>query len=170
MHEYTKHQRRTNLIIFISTSATLNNLRDLSSLRWCNSIGCHLVLIDAQIDMLKMPSSTVRTMRVQTLIVGVFNSSPPSAAYMRHWMMSALVQIMACRRIGDKPLSKPMMGFCQLDTSNKLQCNFEILIKIQNFSFTKMYLKISSAKWRPFMDVHVWIIQMSVLYIRDLYD
>ena len=26
----------------------------------------------------------------------------------------------------------------------------EILIKIQNFSFIKMHLKISSAKWRPF--------------------
>ena len=26
----------------------------------------------------------------------------------------------------------------------------EILIKIQNFSFTKMHLKISSQKWRPF--------------------
>ena len=26
----------------------------------------------------------------------------------------------------------------------------EILIKIQNFSFTKMHLKMSSAKWRPF--------------------
>ena len=26
----------------------------------------------------------------------------------------------------------------------------KILIKIQNFSFTKMHLKISSAKWRPF--------------------
>ena len=26
----------------------------------------------------------------------------------------------------------------------------EILIEIQNFSFTKMHLKISFAKWRPF--------------------
>ena len=26
----------------------------------------------------------------------------------------------------------------------------EILIKVQNFSFTKMHLKVSSAKWRPF--------------------
>ena len=26
----------------------------------------------------------------------------------------------------------------------------EILIKIQNFSFTKMHLKISFAKWWPF--------------------
>ena len=32
-----------------------------------------------------------------------------------------------------------------------LGTNFsEILIKIQNFSFTKMNLKISSAKWQPF--------------------
>ena len=32
-----------------------------------------------------------------------------------------------------------------------LGTNFsEILIKIQNFSFTKMHLKITSAKWRPF--------------------
>ena len=32
-----------------------------------------------------------------------------------------------------------------------LGSNFsEILIKIPNFSFTKMHLKISSAKWRPF--------------------
>ena len=32
-----------------------------------------------------------------------------------------------------------------------LGTNFnEILIKIQNFSFTEMHLKLSSAKWRPF--------------------
>ena len=43
------------------------------------------------------------------------NSSPPSAAYMCQWIGSALVQIMACRLIGDKPLSKPMLGYCQLD-------------------------------------------------------
>ena len=28
--------------------------------------------------------------------------------------------------------------------------SYEILIKIQNFSFTKMHLKISSVKWQPF--------------------
>ena len=44
----------------------------------------------------------------------VINSSPPSAAYMRQWNGSAFVQIMACRLIGAKPLSKPMMGYCQL--------------------------------------------------------
>ena len=43
------------------------------------------------------------------------NSSPPSAPYMRRWIGSALVQIMACRLFSAKPLSKPMLGYCQLN-------------------------------------------------------
>ena len=43
------------------------------------------------------------------------NSSPPSAAYMRQWIVSALVQIMACRLLGAKPLSKQMLAYRQLD-------------------------------------------------------
>ena len=45
----------------------------------------------------------------------LINSSPASAAYMRQWTGSALVQIMACRLFGTKPLSEPMLGCCQLD-------------------------------------------------------
>ena len=41
-------------------------------------------------------------------------SSPPNAAYMRQWIMLPLVQIMACRLFGAKPLSKPMLSCCQL--------------------------------------------------------
>ena len=52
------------------------------------------------------------------------NSSPPSAAYMRQWTRSAVIQIMACRLFDAKPLSKPMLGYCQLDPWNKLQWNF----------------------------------------------
>ena len=44
-----------------------------------------------------------------------FNSSPPSAAYMRQWIESALVQIMVCRLFGVKPLSESMLGYYQLD-------------------------------------------------------
>ena len=36
------------------------------------------------------------------------NSSPPSTAYMRQWIGSALLQIMALRLFGAKPLSEPM--------------------------------------------------------------
>ena len=45
----------------------------------------------------------------------LFNSSPPSAPYMSKWIESALTQKMACRLFGAKPLSKPMLGYCQLD-------------------------------------------------------
>ena len=45
-----------------------------------------------------------------------FNSSPPpGAAYTRQWIGSALVQIMACRLFGAKPLSEPMLSYRQLD-------------------------------------------------------
>ena len=65
------------------------------------------------------------------------DSSLLSAAYMRQWTRSSLVQVMACRLLGAKPLPKPMLTYCHLWT------NFnEIRIKIQNFSFTKMHLKI----------------------------
>ena len=40
----------------------------------------------------------------------LINSSPPSATYMRQWIWSALVQIMACPLFCAKPLSEPMLG------------------------------------------------------------
>ena len=59
------------------------------------------------------------------------NSSPLSVAYMRHWTVLALVKIMACRLFGSKPLSKPMLVYCQLDPWE--QTLLKILIKIQSF-------------------------------------
>ena len=45
-------------------------------------------------------------------------------------------------------LSKPMLGYYSI---GPIETNFsEILSKIQNFSFIKMHLKMSSAKLRPF--------------------
>ena len=43
------------------------------------------------------------------------NSSVPSTAYMRKWIDSALVEIMACRLFDAKQLSKPILGYCQMD-------------------------------------------------------
>ena len=40
------------------------------------------------------------------------NSSQPSVAYMPQWTGSALVQIMACRLTGAKPLSESMLEYC----------------------------------------------------------
>ena len=48
---------------------------------------------------------------------------------MRQWIGSALVKIMAWRRIGDKQLSEPMLGYRQLEpyeqTSVKLQSKYK---------------------------------------------
>ena len=40
---------------------------------------------------------------------------PPSAACIGQWIAWALVQILAYRLFGAKPVSKPMLFYCQLD-------------------------------------------------------
>ena len=69
---------------------------------------------------------------------------PPtsSAAYMHLWIRSALVQIMTCRLIGAKPLSEPMLGYCQLDRRNKLLIIFQ-------FKY-KLFIDENLPKWWPF--------------------
>ena len=47
---------------------------------------------------------------------------------MRQRIRSALVQIMACRLFGAKPLSKPMLGYCQLDPQRNSNQNTKIFI------------------------------------------
>ena len=67
---------------------------------------------------------------VQTIFMISFNtssvnSSPPSAAYMLQWISSTLVQMMACRLFDAKPLSKPMLGYGQLDPYEQTSVKFQ---------------------------------------------
>ena len=57
------------------------------------------------------------------------NSSPPGAAYMCRWTGSVLVQIMACRLISTKPLSEPMLIYCQLDPKEHISMKFYLKFK-----------------------------------------
>ena len=57
--------------------------------------------------------------------ISIINSFPPSAAYMRQWTASALLQIMACRLFGAKPLSKPMIGYCKVDPYKQNSVKFQ---------------------------------------------
>ena len=43
---------------------------------------------------------------------------------MCQWIGSTLVQIMACRLFGTKPLSKPMLGYCQFDPWEQASVKF----------------------------------------------
>ena len=62
-------------------------------------------------------------------------------------MGSVLAQIIACRLFGDKPLSKPMLGQCQLDSH---ETNFSDIL-IQVHSSLIIHLNTSCVKWRPFV-------------------
>ena len=82
----------------------------------------------------------------------LFNSSPPSAAYMRQWIRSALFQVMACCLFCAKPLPEPMLAYCQLGT------NFsEIWIGILSFSIKKRHLKLLSAKMAAILSKERWV-------------
>ena len=52
------------------------------------------------------------------------NRSSLSDVYMHQWIGSVLVQIMAWRRPGVKPLSEPKMTYCQLDHSKHISMKF----------------------------------------------
>ena len=65
-----------------------------------------------------------------TILHGV-NSSP--AAYMPHWIGAALVQVLACRLVGAKPLPGPIMAYRQSDPSGELSVKFESKYKTFNW-------------------------------------
>ena len=66
------------------------------------------------------------------------NPSPPGVTYMRQWIGSALVQIMACRIFGVKSLATNVRTIL----IGPLGTNFsEILIEIHTFSFEKTDFK-----------------------------
>ena len=80
------------------------------------------------------------------------NPTPTSAAYMRHLIGSALVQIMACRLFGTKPLSKPMLCYCSFEpqqTSMELQSKFEVFYSGNVFEnvVCQMAAILSTGRW-----------------------
>ena len=48
---------------------------------------------------------------------------------MRRWTGSTLVQIMACRLDGAKPLSEPMLTYCQLDPKEHISMTYCLKLK-----------------------------------------
>ena len=71
-----------------------------------------------------------RGMEIQTRSYLAFtcthvDSAPVSAAYTRRGAGSALVQVMACRLFGGKPLPKPMLAYCQLDSQEQISERYE---------------------------------------------
>ena len=57
------------------------------------------------------------------------NTSPDSVAHMRQWIGSALVQLMACRLFGAKPLPKPTLDYYQMDPQEQ-RCLYIFLLHV----------------------------------------
>ena len=76
------------------------------------------------------------------------DSSPPSSTYMRRWTGSALVQVMACRLFGTKPLPELMLFYYQLDSREQISVKFEL--ESYHFHSRKCIWNCRLPKWRPF--------------------
>ena len=66
---------------------------------------------------------------------------------MRQWNGSAFVQIMACSLLGTKPLSKPMLDYCQLDSWEQISVKFEL--EFYHFHSRKCTRNCRLPRWRP---------------------
>ena len=77
------------------------------------------------------------------------NSLRPSDAYIRHQNRLTLIQITACRLIGAKPLSEPMLAYFQLDHWEIYVS--EIRIKIQQFYWKKNDFENVDCKIAPIL-------------------
>ena len=88
-------------------------------------------------------------------LISVINSSSPSTPYIRQWNGWSLVQVMACRLFGAKPLPKPMLLYCQLDSWEQVSVKFES--EFCYFHSIKCILKWCLPKWRPFCPGGRWV-------------
>ena len=76
------------------------------------------------------------------------NSVKSYDAYMYHYNIPTLLQIMACRLFSAKPLSEPMLPYCQLDFREHISMKFHFRFK--TFHSGKYTWKCCLPKWQPF--------------------
>ena len=82
--------------------------------------------------------------RVRLSCIDLLRSSD---TYMRIVNYTTLVQIMGCRRTGDKPLCEPMVVYCQLYHNEHISMKY--YLKCKSFYSGKWKWKCRLPKWRP---------------------
>ena len=80
-------------------------------------------------------SSSLRVNFKNKLLHSMVNSMRLSDAYMYQYNIPTLVPIVACRLFGTKPLSKPMLPYCQLVAKEYISVKF--YLKFQSFHSRK---------------------------------
>ena len=82
-----------------------------------------------------------------------------------HWNMrvqKANIPVLTKERFWDKPLSEPMLAYCQLNTL--VQTTENVFIGIQIFEFKKLHSKMP-VKWRPFFSFFMLILWIEPITI-----
>ena len=96
--------------------------------------------INMKITHLKMSLKSLRGQWVNLLRL--------SDAYLHHQLMSSLVHIVACRLFATKPLSEPMLNYCQLDPRE--QTSIKLCLKFKHFIKENTLEKNCLKKRQPF--------------------
>ena len=86
---------------------------------------------------------------------------------MRHWIGSALVQIMACRLSGAKPLSEPMLTYCRLEPKEHI--SIEFYLKFEKFHSWNPFEHVVR-EIRPFYPGGRWVNNISAISYRATTD
>ena len=86
------------------------------------------------------------------LCVYVLNSLRPRDTYMHHQTRALLVQIMACCLFDTKPLSEPMLVYCEMEPWKHIFS--EMSIKLQHFSLRKMKISFAN-RWSISLGLNV---------------
>ena len=74
---------------------------------------------------------------------------------MPQWTGSALVQIMACRSFGAKPLPEAMLAYCQLDCWEQISVKF--VSQFHQFRSRKCIWTCRLPIWQPFCPGARWV-------------
>ena len=75
----------------------------------------------------------------QSFDAKIFNQLRPCDAYMRQYNIPTLLQMMACRLFGAKPLSESLLPYCQRD--RKEHISVKICLEFKSFHSWKYTLK-----------------------------
>ena len=118
----------------------------MTSLQWYfadGSFRCSSLSENVWISKIFRVNMFIGVCNCRQVLIGSSNGLAPNRLQiLTHWgrvthicVDKSLVQIMACRLIGAKPLSEPMLDYCQLDPCEHI--SMKILSKYNNFHWWK---------------------------------
>ena len=86
---------------------------------------------------------------IQTCLSLLIKSLRPSDSYMHQKTWQSLVQIMGCRLFGAKPLSDPMMVYCQLDPKKRTSLKYYLRVNFHSGKCSWKYCEMAAILSRP---------------------